>query len=71
MRAARGTLPVQTTLVLAGRERIIRNTPTLAWLTKLAARPPAIHTFADAAHTLEFEADVGEFGRRLAQWASA
>lgn len=71
VRAARGALQAETTLVLAGREQIIRNPPTAAWLTRLAVRPPAIHTFPEAAHTLEFETDTGAFGGLLAHWAAS
>jgi acylglycerol lipase len=70
VRAERGSLQAETTLILAGRERIIRNAPTVKWLERLAARPPRIHTLPSAAHTLEFEADVEPFDRLLQQWAS-
>jgi alpha-beta hydrolase superfamily lysophospholipase len=70
VRAAQGALHADTTLILAGRDRIIRNAPTVRWLKRLAARPPAIQIFPDAAHTLEFEPDVTEFGRLIAEWAA-
>lgn len=71
VRAARGALQAETTLILAGRDQIIRNAATVRWLKHLAARSPQIHTFPEAAHTLEFEADVGPFEHVLVQWASA
>lgn len=66
--APRG-LPVPLTLLLAGRDRIIRNAPTAAWAGRAAAQAPTVHTFADAGHTLEFEADGREFEQRLRAWA--
>jgi len=65
------SLKAEVALVLAGRDRIIRNAPTQAWLEKVAARPPAVHTFADASHTLEFEPDLAPFAAMLEQWLSA
>jgi alpha-beta hydrolase superfamily lysophospholipase len=68
-RAAPGSLPADTTLLLAARDRIIRNAPTIAWLQRTAAQSPTVHTLAAAAHTLEFEADVGPFAQLLRHWA--
>lgn len=67
--AAPGSLQANITLALAGRDRIIMNVPTAAAVTRLAARQPTILEFADAAHTLEFEADVTGFERMLQAWA--
>jgi len=53
------------------RDRIIRNTPTTAWLRRVAAQAPRVHEFPDAAHTLEFESDVASFGDVLRHWALA
>jgi acylglycerol lipase len=66
-----GTLRASTTLFLAGRERIIRNEPTAAWLTRICAAPPTVRTFPAAAHTLEFEPDGPEFPRALSTWADS
>jgi len=70
-RAAPRSLQTDTTLVLAGRDRIIRNAPTTAWLRRVAAQAPRVHEFPDAAHTLEFESDVASFGDVLRHWALA
>ena len=69
-RAAAGALRAETTLILAGRERIIRNSVTCARLQRLAVHMPTVHTLPDAAHTLEFEPDVAVLGELLQAWAS-
>lgn len=56
------------TLLLAGRDLIIRNDPTVRWLTRIAACEPTVHTFADAHHTLEFESQPEAFVRVLNEW---
>ncbi|MCK4343456.1 MAG: alpha/beta fold hydrolase [Phycisphaerae bacterium] len=68
LRAGEGSLRAQTTLVLAGRERIIRNARTEAWLERLAAGPLTVHTFPNASHTLEFESEPEPFGRLVEEW---
>jgi alpha-beta hydrolase superfamily lysophospholipase len=70
-RTGPATLDADLTLILAGGDRIIRNAATSAWLVRVAARPPTIHTFPQAAHTLEFEPQVEPFGQLLARWAAA
>ena len=70
-RAAPGSLHADTTLLLAGRDQIIRNAPTAAWLRRIAARAPAVQEFPRAAHTLEFEGDLDPFGDVLRHWAAA
>jgi acylglycerol lipase len=70
-RAARGALAAPVTLALAGRERIIRNEPTEQWVRRAALRPPDVTVFANAAHTLEFESEIGGLGDLLRSWASA
>jgi len=67
--ARRGTLAASVTLVLAGRERIICNEPTLRWLKRVAVRPPAVHLFPEACHTIEFEQESGGFAAVLDAWA--
>ena len=69
-RAAAGALQADTTLILAGRERIVRNAVTFAWLQRLAVHMPTVHTLPDAAHTLEFEPDVAVLGELLQAWTS-
>jgi alpha-beta hydrolase superfamily lysophospholipase len=62
------TAPV--TLLLAGRERIVLNSPTRAWLARISSQPPEIREFASAAHTLEFDQEADEFRGCLFRWAS-
>lgn len=71
VRAAKGSLSAEATLLIAGRDRIIRNAPTVRWLERLAAQPPVVQTLPDAAHTLEFEPDAGAFGRLVEWWAGS
>jgi alpha-beta hydrolase superfamily lysophospholipase len=56
-------------LLLAGRDRIIRNEPTAAWIRRVAAQPPEIIEFPAAAHTLEFEPDEFGLAQFLRGWA--
>jgi acylglycerol lipase len=67
-RAAGGGLRVPTTLALAARDRIIRNSVTEAWLRQLAGSSLAVRVFP-AAHTLEFEQSTREYEGFLRQWA--
>lgn len=67
---APGGLNVTVTLALAGRDRIIRNRPTAAWLRRVSAQTPVIKEFTDSAHTLEFETDVSAFAAGLRRWIS-
>jgi len=67
-RAAPASLVADCTLVLAGRDRIIRNEPTAEWLERVAARPPRLRRLSEAAHTIEFEPDVAPFERVLSKW---
>ncbi|HQL55538.1 MAG TPA: alpha/beta hydrolase, partial [Phycisphaerae bacterium] len=63
-----GTLQPPVRLLLAGRDRIIRNEPTVAWLRRIAAQPPEIHIDSDAAHTLEFEVERTTLEEQLTHW---
>jgi acylglycerol lipase len=67
-RRPRGAIQCETALVMAGRERIIRNDPTLAWLKRVAWKHLGVHMFPDACHTLEFESDVTGFEALLRTW---
>ena len=66
-RAPRGALQAETTLLLAERDRIIRNPPTETWIRRLAAAPARVATLA-AAHTLEFEPDPEPLRQHLEVW---
>jgi alpha-beta hydrolase superfamily lysophospholipase len=56
-------------LLLADRDRIIRNEPTLHWLQRLCREEPRVVRFDGAAHTLEFEGNVERYGRELETFA--
>lgn len=65
---APGSLQATVTLVLASDDRIIRNAPTAEAVARLAAHGPAATVIENAAHTLEFEADVAGFEMALRDW---
>lgn len=67
-RSPAAALRAPVNLLLAGRDRIIRNEPTTRWLRRVCAAQPVVRTFSDAAHTIEFESDVSEFSAALADW---
>lgn len=64
----RGALRAPTTLLIAERDRIIRNGPTRTWLERICVAPPDITICSAASHTLEFEADPAEYERLLTSW---
>ena len=55
-------------LLLAGRDQIIHNDLTRQWLAELPSPDRKITTYADAEHTIEFEADPSRFLDDLAGW---
>lgn len=63
-----GELRLPTTLLLAGQDRIIRNSLTGKWLQALTRGAARLQTFPDAAHTLEFSARPEEFVQALETW---
>ncbi len=65
-RAGERALKVPTTLILAGRDRIIDNAATCDLLDWLADRPVRIRRL-DAAHTIEFEQENSVFYEILCQ----
>jgi alpha-beta hydrolase superfamily lysophospholipase len=67
-RSPAAALRVPATLLLAGRDRIIRNEPTMRWLRRVSADAPFVRTFPQASHTIEFESDVSDFSACLAEW---
>lgn len=69
-RAPRGSIGSPITLLNAGRDRIIRNQPTIAWLRRVARAQPEVREFQHAAHTLEFEPDLGELSAALLDWSA-
>lgn len=70
-RRPRGSLRPETTLLLAGRDRIIRNQRTERWIRRVAATGPRVEHFPDYAHTLEFSAHPERFAEVLGNWARA
>lgn len=58
-------------LFLAGRDRIIENEPTSAWLRSLPSTDRQITQYPDAQHTIEFEPDPSIFFRDLCDWIDA
>jgi len=64
-RSADACLDVPTTLILAGRDRIIDNVKTQELLRKLAAESLEVATL-EGCHTLEFEADPTALYQSLA-----
>ncbi len=59
-RANAGAIRPPVTLLLARRDRIIDNARTQAMVEKLAQTKPRVAVL-DAAHTMEFETDAGEY----------
>jgi alpha-beta hydrolase superfamily lysophospholipase len=70
IRAPGGALRPETTLVLAGRDRIIRNRPTAEWLRRFGSGQVHVVEFAEAAHTLEFAADETPYRTLLERWGA-
>ena len=68
-RAAVRSLASPITLLLAGRDRIIRNGPTESWTRRISAQSVDIQVLNGCAHTLEFEPEVAPFAENLRRWA--
>ncbi len=58
-------------LFLAGRDQIIENDQTAAWLRGLPSPDRQITQYPDAHHTLEFESDTTAFFGDLCNWIDA
>ncbi|QOJ13163.1 MAG: alpha/beta fold hydrolase [Planctomycetia bacterium] len=69
-RARAGALHVPTTLLLAERDRIIRNRETRQWAERVCAGGLRLRELAGAEHTLEFEEPTAEFEAELDRWAA-
>jgi alpha-beta hydrolase superfamily lysophospholipase len=61
-------LHAPTLLMLAGRDRIVANPPTRAFLNRSAATHKTLIEYPNGAHTLEFEADPDRYFADLADW---
>lgn len=68
-RAAAGAIRSPLTLLLAGRDAIIRNAPLRAWAARVSAGPMDVIEFASEAHTIELAADASAFERQIRTWA--
>jgi alpha-beta hydrolase superfamily lysophospholipase len=55
-------------LMLAGQDRIVDNARTLAYFERLPSRKRTLVEYAEAHHTLEFEADPARYALDLATW---
>ena len=62
------SLAASITLILAGNDAIICNTPTEQWLRRVAVRPPRVIVVPGSAHTLEFAADPSPLRGTLGDW---
>ena len=71
LRTPAGALGATTTLVLAGRDRIIRNRPTEAWIERVTGGDAEVVTVAESAHTLEFAADRAPLSNLIGTWVSS
>jgi alpha-beta hydrolase superfamily lysophospholipase len=70
-RAARQSakyLHTPTLLMLGGRDRIVANSPTRAFLQRSAAVHKTLIEYPNGAHTLEFEVDPERYFADLAEW---
>jgi alpha-beta hydrolase superfamily lysophospholipase len=56
-------------LALAGRDQIVDNARTLEFVTRIAPGDRTVLFYADAQHTLEFEANPDPYFEDLARWA--
>lgn len=67
-RAADRAMQPPVTLLLAGRDRIIRNAPLEAWCRRVCGEHLRIERFAADVHTLEFARDTSAFENALRAW---
>jgi alpha-beta hydrolase superfamily lysophospholipase len=67
--ASRGALRVPVTVLLAEKDRIIRNDATENRLRRLSGQELRVVRFPDTQHTLEFEPDTRTFADVLSDWA--
>jgi alpha-beta hydrolase superfamily lysophospholipase len=67
-RQAASYLHMPVLLMLAGRDRIVDNRRTRAFLSRTGARTRTLIEYPNAAHTLEFESDPEPYFADLEQW---
>lgn len=69
VRRARPARGIAATLVLADRDKIIRNGPTETWFRAWAGPSAEVRQVPASAHTLELDADNSAFMAILRRWA--
>ena len=65
-----GSFQTHLTLILAEHDRIIHNTLTSMWVTRISGGGAEIESDTGSAHTLEFEADSAVFDAMLRDWVT-
>ena len=68
VRKAPPRVRVPVLLMLAGRDRIVDNARTLAYVQSLATRDRSVIDYPEAHHTLEFEPDPSRYAWDLVSW---
>jgi alpha-beta hydrolase superfamily lysophospholipase len=68
LRGSAKDVTVPTLLLLAGKDRIIRNGKTQRYFQKFATVDKNVITYAEAHHTLEFEPEPDRFLTELLRW---
>jgi alpha-beta hydrolase superfamily lysophospholipase len=54
--------------MLAGQDRIVDNSRTLAYFQRLASTDRRVIEYSEGHHTLEFEPDPTQYARDLIDW---
>jgi alpha-beta hydrolase superfamily lysophospholipase len=67
-KAAAPYIHTPTLMMLAGRDRILKNAPCRAYWSRLGARHKTLIEYPTAVHTLEFESDADRYFADLADW---
>ncbi len=68
VRRARGKISQPLLLMLAGRDRIVDNDKTIAFISTFPSKDKKVVAYPEAHHTLEFEPDPGVYVRDLIGW---
>ena len=71
VRRARKQIHQPLLLMLAGRDRIVDNEQTLAFINTFPSEDKTVFEYPEAHHTLEFESDPSVYARDLAAWLSS
>jgi alpha-beta hydrolase superfamily lysophospholipase len=65
-----GALRLPTHLLLAGKDRIIRNEPTGAWIQRVTGGRALVTTLDEEVHTFDFSLRRGDYQTYLCRWAA-